>query len=154
MTRSRPMHPQTMYWDIGPYQVKQSFDQRIPCNGGHARRYRPPKTEQDQYCRSPKAEVDEDMPDVATRMGPLRLNDYDSITAYLKERLELLQQQALKRLAKTWIKSICPKKQARFPYRSKQQKEDGAESKIPVWWPFRECPFTEPDHVDKQGKSD
>lgn len=148
------MQPQTTYWDTGPYQMKEPFDQRKSCHGVHARRYRPPKIGQDHYHRSPKVESDDDMTDITTRMRSLRLNDYEAITTYLRERLELLQQQALKRLAKTWIKNICPKKQARFPYRSKQQKEDGVESKIPIWWPFEECPFTEPDHVDKQGERD
>ena len=98
-------------------------------------------------------EADNDTVALGKKMIRLRPDDAEGIVAYLKERLELLQQQALKRIAKAWIKGICPKKQARFPYKSQQQKDDrNAEPVIPEWWPIEECPYREPDHVDKQGK--
>lgn len=74
----------------------------------------------------------------------LLISDSAKVAEFLESRLRGLQQNALKRLAKAWIKGICPKKQAKFPY----QKGD----EVPKWWPPTDaCPFKEPDHIKKGG---
>ena len=86
-------------------------------------------------------------------MRSFKICEEDEVRAYLAERLQLLQQQADKRIAKAWIKGICPKKQARFPYQNKQRlKETGMGPQIPEWWPIELCPYTEPDHINKTGE--
>ncbi|QIW99585.1 hypothetical protein AMS68_005103 [Peltaster fructicola] len=72
-----------------------------------------------------------------------RIDEKDKVEEFLISRLGKMQQTAVKRLAKAWIKAICPKKQAKFPY------HDATE--IPKWWPDPdECPFREPDHIKKE----
>jgi hypothetical protein len=88
-----------------------------------------------------------------TTLKCFRLSDEEAVCRYLHDKLLLLQQQAGKRIAKLWIKGICPKKQARYPYRSKQQKDSqDTDPLLPEWWPIDLCKFTEPDHVDKDCK--
>lgn len=117
-------------------------------------RYRPPRVESDRQSRSPTIQPEDGTIMSGKNMIRLRPDDSESIAGFLRDRLELLQQQALKRLAKAWIKAICPKKQARFPYKSKHQTDDpNWEQKRPDWWPpLRECEYTEPDHIDKLGR--
>ena len=87
------------------------------------------------------------------QMHSLRICEEEKVKSYLDDRLLLLQQQALKRIAKAWIKGICPKKQARFPYQNRQRLNDtGLSPETPEWWPQEGCRFTEPDHIDKNGK--
>lgn len=67
-----------------------------------------------------------------------------------------MQQLTVKRLAKAWIKGICPRKQAVFPYH-KKSKESGERVHIsannPEWWPDEKvCKFIEPDHIKRDGK--
>jgi hypothetical protein len=147
---SRPKH-----YSSGSYSVKPAelVDQSRALDSTGVLRCGPLNIEPDHIERSPTVEADEGTVVLRKKMIRLRPDDTEGIVAYLKERLELLQQQALKRIAKSWIKGICPKKQARFPYKTKQQK-DGSDSElnIPDWWPIEACPYTEPDHVDKQGK--
>ena len=95
---------------------------------------------------------DEQLPD-AQPMQHFRISDGDKVKQYLLEHFQLLQQQSCKKIAKAWIKAICPKKQARFPYRRRRRNadEDGQEptevGEAPGWWPIETCPHTEPDHV-------
>jgi len=68
-----------------------------------------------------------------------------------------MQQLAVKRVAKAWIKGICPRKQAVFPYH-KKSKESGERVHVtannPGWWPDeKDCKFVEPDHIKRDGKS-
>jgi hypothetical protein len=68
-----------------------------------------------------------------------------------------MQQLTVKRLAKAWIKGICPRKQAVFPYH-KKSKESGERVHVsannPEWWPDEKlCKFIEPDHIKRDGKS-
>lgn len=98
-------------------------------------------------------DAEDDVAPMSRQWKGIRLSDRDSVREALWERLLLLQQQALKRIAKAWIKALCPKKQARYPYRSRQQREDpGVEPDIPEWWNVDVCAHVEPDHVDKEGR--
>lgn len=53
-----------------------------------------------------------------------------------------LSQVVCKGLAKEWVKVICPRKQALYPYKL---------SKKPSWWP-KDVPHIEPDHLDKENR--
>ncbi|KAK4548530.1 hypothetical protein LTR36_009440 [Oleoguttula mirabilis] len=78
------------------------------------------------------------------------------VKAFLYNRIERIHQLADKKIAKAWIKGICPKKQANFPYQNKQRKEDlGEPPVVPEWWPpVGLCPFVEPDHVTRYPRSE
>lgn len=87
-------------------------------------------------------------------MRSFRIDSEADVTAYLKSRLKCLQQLAGKKIAKAWIKGICPKKQARFPYQNQKRKNElGEHPRIPGWWPQEEgvCRFLEPDHIRREG---
>lgn len=76
---------------------------------------------------------------------------------FLARALRAMQQLAVKRIAKAWIKGICPRKQAVFPYH-KKSKESGERVHVPAnnpeWWPDEKlCKFIEPDHIKRDGKS-
>lgn len=84
----------------------------------------------------------------------MRIDDEVEVVDFLKTRLKRMQQLAVKKIAKAWIKGICPKKQAKFPYQNKKCEEiDGFKPRIPGWWPKQGCRFTEPDHIKRDGKS-
>lgn len=70
------------------------------------------------------------------------------------ERFTEMQQLSNKLIAKLWIKGICPRKQAKFPYMNRKRAEMTDEApEMPPWWPsVTDCKFTEPDHVKKDGK--
>ena len=90
----------------------------------------------------------------STQMSRFQINEEDKVKQYLTEKLILLQQQTDKRIAKAWIKGICPNKQAKFPYQNKQRMEaTGLGPVRPEWWPpIDVCPFVEPDHIAKESK--
>jgi hypothetical protein len=85
-----------------------------------------------------------------------RLDDEDSVVTFLESRFRLMQQLADKKIAKAWIKGICPKKQAKYPYSAYKEgrsSDEEAVSKLPPFWPSTEvCPFKEPDHIRRDGK--
>lgn len=83
-----------------------------------------------------------------------RICEEIKVEKFLRDRLLILQQQALKRIAKAWIKGICPKKQARFPYENKHRfTQTGLGPEIPDYWPPLDvCRFKEPDHIGKKGE--
>lgn len=84
----------------------------------------------------------------------MRIGDEAEVVDFLKTRLKRMQQLAVKKIAKAWIKGICPKKQAKFPYQNKKCEEfNGFKPRIPGWWPKQGCRFTEPDHIKRDGKS-
>lgn len=72
----------------------------------------------------------------------------------MTEMFTQFQQQGCKRIAKAWIKGICPKKRFWAPYQS--GKSEGAdvaapEASVPGWWPPTSlCIYKEPDHVTRQ----
>jgi hypothetical protein len=149
-TRSR-------YSFVAPCKMEsfQPFDHRMSVRQDEILdlRYRSPKNSLEP--QFPPTGRDVDSGDIAqtTTLKSFRLSDEEAVCRYLQDRLLLLQQQAGKRIAKLWIKGICPKKQARYPYRSKQRKDSqDTDPLLPEWWPIDLCKFTEPDHVDKDCK--
>jgi len=96
---------------------------------------------------------DQPMPTISS-MSSFYMHEEDKVKAYLLDRIERMHQLPDKKIAKVWIKGICPKKQANFPYQNKQrEKELGLPPVIPAWWPpLNVCPFIEPDHVVRGGE--
>ncbi|KAF2212035.1 hypothetical protein CERZMDRAFT_84978 [Cercospora zeae-maydis SCOH1-5] len=84
-----------------------------------------------------------------------RINDTEAVTAFLLNRIKGMQQLANKKIAKAWIKGICPKKQAKYPYQNnKQEKETGIKPEVPAWWPEMQiCRFIEPDHIKREERT-
>ena len=86
-------------------------------------------------------------------MYSFRVNEEDKVKNYLEQKLDSMQQNPDKYIAKAWIKGICPKKQAKFPYKCKQRLEkEGKNPEWPGWWPIEVCEFKEPDHIVKPRK--
>lgn len=88
------------------------------------------------------------------QLKSLRINNTAAVQWFLSSRLKRMQQLADKKIAKAWIKGICPKKQAKFPYQNnKHEKETGEKPAVPAWWPDTEtvCRFVEPDHIRREG---
>jgi hypothetical protein len=86
----------------------------------------------------------------------------DEVVHFLRVRFTQIQQLATKVIAKAWIKAICPKKQANFPYvdsnprpeqsqKRRRPRHDG-DPRIPKFWPTELCRHKEPDHTRKAGK--
>jgi hypothetical protein len=89
------------------------------------------------------------------RVERFRIDDKDKVEEYLRDKLKDMQQLAVKRIAKAWIKGICPKKQAKFPYQNKKREraEHPEAGEVPEWWPSLDvCRFVEPDHIKRSGK--
>lgn len=92
----------------------------------------------------------------------LHIANEDEVLHFLKMRFTQIQQLATKVIAKAWIKAICPKKQANYPYvdsnpradqnqKRRRPKHDGA-PRIPTFWPdISLCRHKEPDHTRKTG---
>ncbi|KAF2171078.1 hypothetical protein M409DRAFT_51301 [Zasmidium cellare ATCC 36951] len=82
----------------------------------------------------------------------LRMDDTVQVVDFLRTRLKRMQQLAVKKIAKAWIKGICPKKQAKFPYQNSKKCDEveGFKPRIPGWWPKQGCRFTEPDHIKRE----
>lgn len=89
------------------------------------------------------------------RMRTFRLDETETVRSFLSSRLKRMQQLVDKKIAKAWIKGICPKKQAKFPYQNKSRKQDDCHpQEVPGWWPpLSDCRFIEPDHIKRDGKS-
>ena len=90
------------------------------------------------------------------QMQAFRIREAPKVYAFLASRLRLLQQLADKKIAKAWIKGICPKKQSRFPYHTKARENDAVgRLSVPKWWPNPHtiCRFIEPDHIKLEGRS-
>lgn len=85
----------------------------------------------------------------------LRLGDTAQVKLQLEHRLRNLHQIPVKKIAKAWIKAICPKKQARFPYQNcAYEKVTGQSPPRPEWWPpVSVCAYKEPDHIHRDRKS-
>ncbi|KAK3676344.1 hypothetical protein LTR78_003618 [Recurvomyces mirabilis] len=83
------------------------------------------------------------------------ITEPEKVKAYLYNRFEKLQQLSAKRVAKAWIKGICPRKQANFPYQNKQKTDESGGPDIPAWWPDQSiCPWKEPDHIRKEERNE
>jgi hypothetical protein len=87
----------------------------------------------------------------------LLIRDSSKVEEFLERALRTMQQLAVKRIAKAWIKGICPKKQAMFPYHKKKRERQGPNcepTNQPGWWPEKPlCKFVEPDHIRRDGES-
>jgi hypothetical protein len=87
----------------------------------------------------------------------LLIRDSSKVEEFLEMALRTMQQLAVKRIAKAWIKGICPKKQAIFPYHKKKRERQGPNcepTNQPGWWPEQPlCKFVEPDHIRRDGES-
>ena len=92
----------------------------------------------------------------------LHIASQDEVVHFLKMRFTQIQQLATKVIAKAWIKAICPKKQANFPYVDSNPRADPSQKRrrprhdgpprIPLFWPDVElCRHKEPDHTRKTG---
>lgn len=89
-----------------------------------------------------------------------RIDDEEKVVAFFHTRFMQIQQSAGKVIAKAWIKAICPKKQANYPYvdsnprhgqKSRRPRHNGP-PRIPNFWPnLSLCRHKEPDHLDKHG---
>ncbi|KAK5166127.1 uncharacterized protein LTR77_008388 [Saxophila tyrrhenica] len=100
-----------------------------------------------------KCETDDEVPPKRTPTYSFKVSDTEKVKDYLYGRLQLLQQQADKQISKAWIKGICPKKQARYPYQNSIRKErEGKDPEVPEWWPSEVCVFREPDHIPKESR--
>lgn len=86
----------------------------------------------------------------------LLVSDGPRVEEFLARKLRGMQQVAVKRIAKAWIKGICPKKQAIFPYFKKKREREGLDPStgdVPGWWPsLSVCRFVEPDHIMRDGE--
>lgn len=112
---------------------------------------RPPSKRQTRQRTVPSHAPEPDPTPPNTQMCSFRLCEYEKVESYLRDRLLLMQQQALKRIAKAWIKGICPKKQAKFPYQNKRLEKKSL-PEVPAWWPIDQCQYVEPDHIEKKGE--
>lgn len=91
----------------------------------------------------------------SVKMTTVRPDDAKGVEEFLLNRLRRLQQLALKKISKAWIKGICPKKQANFPYTNRGRRlETGQDAETPEWWPTDVCHFKEPDHINRHGVYD
>ncbi|KAI7636994.1 hypothetical protein KC322_g21545, partial [Hortaea werneckii] len=70
-----------------------------------------------------------------TNMECFNVSDEERVKKFLLGRISKLHQLSNKKVAKAWIKGICPKKQAHFPYQNKQREEQGYFPEVPGWWP-------------------
>lgn len=82
---------------------------------------------------------------IRTARHSLQIGDRAKVSEQMEHIFQKMQQTVVKRVAKAWIKGICPKKQAKFPYHNSKV--------VPPFWPdINICPFKEPDHIKKGGK--
>lgn len=91
------------------------------------------------------------------QMQFLLIREAPKIEEFVATNLRTMQQLAVKIIAKAWIKGICPRKQALFPYNKKKRDAEGKShlpGPEPGWWPdVSKCKFLEPDHITRVGKS-
>lgn len=89
------------------------------------------------------------------------VREEDKVISFLYTRFMQIQQLAGKLIAKAWIRAICPKKQANYPYVDSNPRPDQPRRKtrhdgpprIPSFWPDTDrCRHKEPDHTDKYGR--
>ncbi|KAL1302543.1 hypothetical protein AAFC00_002925 [Neodothiora populina] len=99
----------------------------------------------------------QDLPSVS-----FRVNDKEKVQAFLYTRFMQIQQSAGKVIAKAWIKAICPKKQANYPYvdcnprpdQPRRRPRHAGPPRVPIFWPGLDvCRHKEPDHLDKNERT-
>ncbi|KAK4893093.1 hypothetical protein LTR27_008433 [Elasticomyces elasticus] len=101
-----------------------------------------------------RVDDDDDDDDTLSTLEPpmqsFKMHEEEKVEAFLLERIDALQQLSLKHICKEWIKVICPKKQANYPYRNTKIEKP----EVPGWWPDEElCEWREPDHVKKDARN-
>lgn len=116
--------------------------------------------------RKRHAKEDSDSDDEILRAPQLprvsfRIDDKEKVKAFLLMRFTQIQQSAGKVIAKAWIKAMCPKKQANYPYVDCNPRPDQPRRRprypgpprVPFFWPdLSDCRHKEPDHLDKRGE--
>lgn len=111
---------------------------------------------------SDEEDDDEPWPNHGNMQITLHIANQDEVVHFLKMRFTQIQQLATKVIAKAWIKAICPKKQANFPYVDSNPRADQSQKRrrprhdgpprIPLFWPDVDlCRHKEPDHTRKTG---
>ena len=87
----------------------------------------------------------------------------ETLRFFYRNRFWCIQQKACREIAKAWIATVHPKKQATNPYNGGKEREklglrpkskEAYELRKPIWWPTREnwwpadkeCRHIEPDH--------
>lgn len=95
-------------------------------------------------------DYDVPIPIVTSKKG-IKIGSSLEIWEFYGQRFRSLQQTACKLIAKTWVKTIEPRKQTTHPY-------TGSDEKAPEWWPKPFGPnkddrvrHKEPDHLYKKG---
>ncbi|PPJ50421.1 hypothetical protein CBER1_05541 [Cercospora berteroae] len=129
-----------------------------PILSRHANRYEcptPPREPSIGDCKPPTTIQHESQAPAQRPTKSFRIDDTEAVTAFLLNRVKRMQQLANKKIAKAWIKGICPKKQAKYPYQNnKQEKETGIKPEVPAWWPdMQVCRFIEPDHIKREERT-
>jgi len=92
----------------------------------------------------------------SAKIRSMLISESSKVEDFFTRALRTMQQLAVKRIAKAWIKGICPRKQAVFPYHKKKRENEGIHEPAnkPGWWPDEKlCSFVEPDHIKRNGKS-
>lgn len=146
-----------------------AFQQRNPSHGSGLPLFHPkaqapakfaaetPSTARKDDCDTPVSNDEDDAEQVddecvtepSKSMITVTIGEGLAVEQFLRSRLKGMQQLAVKKIAKAWIRGICPKKQGSFPYRRNKGK-----LRIPAWWPPTNlCRFTEPDHIKRSGES-
>jgi hypothetical protein len=111
---------------------------------------------------SDEEDEEEGWPSHGNMQITLHIGNPDEVVHFLKMRFTQIQQLATKVIAKAWIKAICPKKQANFPYVDSNPRADQSQKRrrprhdgpprIPLFWPDVDlCRHKEPDHTRKTG---
>ena len=99
-----------------------------------------------------RRELDNDEPAVITSAKrAIQINDSEQVWEFYDHRFKCVQQTACKLIAKAFVKTIAPKKQANNPYIK-------GDAMAPSWWPKPWGPgpkdkvrHVEPDHQWKKG---
>lgn len=104
---------------------------------------RPRLATQEQVAHEPESEPEE-ISDLSPPCVTIMIGDEEKVLQFYLSRLNQLQQQACRTLAKAWIKRIHPKKQTTHPYRH-------GSDRAPHWWPAG-VTHREPDHIKKTGE--
>ncbi|KAI7285244.1 hypothetical protein KC345_g1797 [Hortaea werneckii] len=169
-------------YDAAQYQSRAGFNP-VGENTDIAMRDRPLQPADDELDED-EASANHHLTDLRqsmTKMECFNVSDEERVKKFLLGRISKLHQLSNKKVAKAWIKGICPKKQAHFPYQNKQREEQGYFPEVPGWWPptppsrandFANrsgcashtdghdgvlgldcCPFIEPDHVKKHERN-
>ena len=95
-------------------------------------------------------------------MRTTSIGDLNGLNKFYKNRFWVIKQKACREIAKAWVKTIHPKKQATNPYNGgreanklclNKKSQEAHELRKPKWWPNHpDCPHVEPDHQQRPGR--